>query len=144
MRSTLALGLFVASTYAALQLSPIAFKPEDWEAFKNCLGDEIDNYDVTVVEEWINVGPVESRDPDFDGQDAILQKCMIEICSRLQITAGYNEKTSEVLPVSTATEDWLGTSGARSYEAAPVAEDVSAAPNSARDLEIDSMAEHRP
>lgn len=138
MQVTLILSLCFTLVHAAVQLSPIKFNAQDWAAFKECLQSELDNYDVTVDDGWINVGPVDPRDPDFDGVDAILQKCLIEISSRLLISGGYNVKSAQVQAVSSATAEWLESHGAQSLESIPIDDTSSnSTSNSARSLDID-------
>jgi hypothetical protein len=120
MQVILILSLYISLISAAVQLSPIAFNDQDWAAFVACLQSGINNYDVTVEDGWINVGPIEPRDPDFDGLDALLQKCLIDISSRLMISGGYNVKSARVHPVSSATTEWLRNLGAQSLESIPV------------------------
>ena len=120
MQVILLLSMYISLISAAVQLSPIAFNNQDWAAFVACLQGEIDNYDVTVEEGWINVGPIDPRDPDFDGLDALLQKCLIDISSRLMVSGGYNVKSAQVHPVSSATTEWLRSLGAQSLESVSV------------------------
>jgi hypothetical protein len=120
MQVILILSLCLSLVYAAVQLSPIDFNDQDWAAFVDCLQSGINNYDVTVEDGWINVGPVDPRDPDFDGLDALLQKCLIDISSRLMISGGYNVKSAQVHSVSSATSEWLRSLGAQSLESIPI------------------------
>lgn len=138
MQVILILSLCLSLVHAAVQLSPIKFNSRDWAAFKECLQSEIDNYDVTVDDGWIKVGPVDPRDPDFDGVDAILQKCLIEISSKLLISGGYNVKFAQVQAVSSATDEWLESHGAQSLETIPIDDTSSnSTSNSSRSLDID-------
>lgn len=50
--------LCIRLVYATVQLSPIEFNSQDWAALKDCLRSMINNYDVTVEDGWIYVGPV--------------------------------------------------------------------------------------
>lgn len=137
MQTIRVLLLCVSLAFATVQLSRIAFNHRDWAAFKECLQSEIDNYDVTVEDGWINVGPVDSRDPDFDGLDALLQKCLIDISSRLLTSGGYNVKSKQVLPVSSVTSEWLRSHGAQSLESIPIGGTLSnRTSDSARDLDV--------
>lgn len=120
MQVILALSLYISLIYAVVQLEPIAFRREDWTAFVECLQNVTNNYDVTVQDGWMNVGPVDPRDPDFDGVDAILQRCLIAVSSRLSITGGYNVKSGQVQSVSTVTAEWLESQGAQSLEGIPI------------------------
>jgi hypothetical protein len=138
MQVILILSLDISLVHAAVQLSPIKFNPQDWAAFKECLQSEIHNYTVTVEGGWIHVGPIDPRDPDFDGRDALLQKCLIEISSRLLTSGGYNAKSAQVQSVSSATDEWLESHGAQSLESIPIHDTSSnSTSNSARSLDIE-------
>jgi hypothetical protein len=138
MQAILILSLGISLVHAVVQLSPIDFNDQDWAAFVACLRSGIDNYDVTVEEGWINVGPVAARDPDFDGLDALLQKCLIDISSRLMISGGYNVKSHQVRSVSSATSEWLRSQGAQSLESIPIDSIASNSTSiSARGLDLD-------
>lgn len=109
-----------AATRNYTQMEPVQLQASYWTDFLECMGNLSSLYDISVSEPgWVNVGPIENRDPDLNGTDARIWECVTAANNRLIASVGHNTANSEVtgpMPVDDVTHEWLVEGGARGQE----------------------------
>lgn len=124
----LGLAGFAATTRNYTQMVPIELQALHWTGLIQCMGDLSSLYDISVSETgWVNIGPIENRDPDLNGTDARLLECLTATQNnRLLASIGHNGAESEdagPVPIDEVTYEWLIAEGAMGQEPRPMSGD---------------------